>query len=401
MRLLLISLLLFPLLLFAQYGANIAISNNSFETHTGTADDGTSDTWTDWTLANQGVTGSFIDATTTAYSGSKAIKLNSGSSAQTRAMGPAFVVIGGKTYRTKAWTTGDGAGHDGLIRWYDMTNSAYVGGFSPTGVTGTSYVQVIRNITTPATCVSLKIYVFAPYQGLNRWSRFDLLSISQKLDSIYIATTGNDANQGTSASKIATLTEAFETRGAHAGGVFVTTAGTYNEEITIDSSFSRWISSGGEVNVTSVDFANKTCSVDYCIYKNIGTISNAGNVTILYTWCDSLATPALTSPTDLATGLSLTPTLDWNAVTRADSYFVKLSANPLLTSPLFDATTELTAYPVSGLSNSTIYYWSVAAKNEVDTSFWADTISFTTKALQSTMYKHHDVRRTRKMRRTF
>lgn len=82
-----------------------------------------------------------------------------------------------------------------------------------------------------------------------------------------------------------TLTEAFVTRGSHSGGTFITVAGTYAESITMDSSFTKWEASGGNVYVTQVNFNSVICTVDNCIYTNISTILNAENVTVDYSTC--------------------------------------------------------------------------------------------------------------------
>ncbi|MCW5980834.1 MAG: choice-of-anchor D domain-containing protein [Bryobacteraceae bacterium] len=70
--------------------------------------------------------------------------------------------------------------------------------------------------------------------------------------------------------------------------------------------------------------------------------------------------PTLLSPTQGATGVSLTPTLNWTgggAATSHDVYFGKASSPPLVTN------TTATSYAPSGLAAGTRYYWKVVAKN--------------------------------------
>lgn len=109
----------------------------------------------------------------------------------------------------------------------------------------------------------------------------DSVSARLKIDSLFVFASGNDSNADT----VLTLTEAFMKRGAHAGGVFITESGTYDETVMIDSSFAKWVAVGGAVEITAVDFNNVTCTVDNCIYENITTVSNASNVTIDYSVC--------------------------------------------------------------------------------------------------------------------
>lgn len=96
---------------------------------------------------------------------------------------------------------------------------------------------------------------------------------------------------------------------------------------------------------------------------------------------DTVTAPTGFSPSNGATGVSITPTLSWSAVTYADSYFVSLSENSDLNSALYDTTIAGTSLQTS-LSYNTKYYWLVGAKNAYDTTF-ADTLNFTTVALQT------------------
>ena len=81
-----------------------------------------------------------------------------------------------------------------------------------------------------------------------------------------------------------TLSEAFEIRGTHTGGNFITVAGTYDEAVVVDTlgggtSFTKWEASGA-ATVTSVNFNNVTATVDM-LNLTIGTAINDGNITYL------------------------------------------------------------------------------------------------------------------------
>ncbi len=89
--------------------------------------------------------------------------------------------------------------------------------------------------------------------------------------------------------------------------------------------------------------------------------------------------PALGTPANQATGIAINPTLTWNAATGATSYSLQVSTDPNFgTTVANQATITGTSYAVSGLLNSTKYYWRVNAANSGGTSAWSSAFSFTT-----------------------
>jgi hypothetical protein len=88
----------------------------------------------------------------------------------------------------------------------------------------------------------------------------------------------------------------------------------------------------------------------------------------------------LTAPTDAATGVSTSPTLDWEAASDAATYDVQVSTDAGFGSTVLDQTgvadTQLAA---SGLSNSTTYFWRVRGVNADGNGEWSSA-SFTTEA---------------------
>ncbi len=176
-------------------------SNAGFETYTGSQDDGVSDTFTGWT--SQGVndvSGDKIEAVSTSYNGSNAIKL-------TRTTGytsvrQAYTVVPGKTYRATVYSRGDGTRY-GSLGFYDATNSVYLpsGSTIITNNATTTYSKFTYDLTIPSTCVSLRIYLFSPasagsayYDNLSFKEVPNPLSVHGDSDGVVSTTSGARGN---------------------------------------------------------------------------------------------------------------------------------------------------------------------------------------------------------------
>ncbi|PWB67958.1 hypothetical protein C3F09_12555, partial [candidate division GN15 bacterium] len=89
--------------------------------------------------------------------------------------------------------------------------------------------------------------------------------------------------------------------------------------------------------------------------------------------------PTLVSPTNGATGIAIAPTLTWNASTGATSYRAQVSTVSDFATTVYDQSGLVTtSASVTGLLNSTLYYWRVNATNAQGTSDWSSVWSFTT-----------------------
>jgi hypothetical protein len=78
-----------------------------------------------------------------------------------------------------------------------------------------------------------------------------------------------------------------------------------------------------------------------------------------------LSRPVLVSPKSGATITTLTPTLQWNAVTGATSYDVYLGTTTTL---VLIGTTTATTFKPTGLQAGKLYYWKVVARNSSGTA---------------------------------
>jgi subtilisin family serine protease len=90
---------------------------------------------------------------------------------------------------------------------------------------------------------------------------------------------------------------------------------------------------------------------------------------------------SLSSPTNNATGVSISPTLHWSAYSGAVKYHLQVSGQPCLTTLIVnDTTITTTSKQVSNLSYSTSYYWRVRAKTSEGYQGWSAVWKFTTQA---------------------
>lgn len=258
----LILILLLPIFVFAQYGAT-EIVDGDCETP-GTV------VWVD-----NGTPVTNDTSSTQSHGGTYSRKIVPDAQYEGARQTPGILTTTG-VYRTVFWIYGDGA-----ARAFVRVNDGAAQNYSPLSVGAGGYAF-------PASWTKEAFY-FTYASGS---SYFDLLAgtgetsgtwylddvkINLVLDTLYTVSSRADESSNDTTK---TLTEAFETRGSHSGGYFITTTGTYSESITIDSSFTKWEASGGNVTVTSVDFNSVTCTVDLA-NLTITTKLNDENVTYL------------------------------------------------------------------------------------------------------------------------
>jgi hypothetical protein len=91
-------------------------------------------------------------------------------------------------------------------------------------------------------------------------------------------------------------------------------------------------------------------------------------------------TPALSSPDNGASGISITPTLRWIKSMDAETYRIQLAGDPSFTSPVFDQAgiTDTSFTLSSPLQNETQYFWRIRAVNAGGASDWSVVRNFTT-----------------------
>ena len=172
----------------------------------------------------------------------------------------------------------------------------------------------------------------------------------------------------------------FGLLGAGAPGSFTLLSPANNATgVSISTSVSWGISSGATsydvyfgtasqpplaTNTTSLSYTPGALSANTVYYWQV-VAKNAGGSTASAMWSFTTqgtapAAPVLISPANGAAGVSVTPTVNWNATAGATSYdvhFGTTSPPPLATN------TAGTSYTPETLSAGTVYYWQVVARN--------------------------------------
>ena len=136
------------------------VTNGGFETAAGTADDGTSDTFTGWT--NSGVNdgaGNKVESTLTAQAGSKAVLLTYGN-AQPYVYQD-LTLAANTTYVLTFYARGDGT-RQGSFRLQRPADSRWLCNPVDTGVTAAAWSLVTYEFTTPAGWTTVRLILYAP-----------------------------------------------------------------------------------------------------------------------------------------------------------------------------------------------------------------------------------------------
>jgi hypothetical protein len=109
---------------------------------------------------------------------------------------------------------------------------------------------------------------------------------------------------------------------------------------------------------------------------NLGADKNAE---VTFTVAAVPAAPVLSAPVNNAADIAINPSLQWNAVSGAETYRAQVSTDNAFTSTVIDdASLTVTNRALSGLSSSTTYFWRVNAANAAGTGAWSTVYSFTT-----------------------
>jgi len=137
----------------------LGLLNPSFETFAGTADDGLTDSFTNWTASGTDAS-NLCEASGTAFAGTYAAMftyVDGRPDIQSDNLG----VTAAETYRLRFWTRGDGT-EQGAYHVYDVANAADIIAITDTGVTSSDWDEVTKEFDAPAGCGTAYVRFYGP-----------------------------------------------------------------------------------------------------------------------------------------------------------------------------------------------------------------------------------------------
>jgi photosystem II stability/assembly factor-like uncharacterized protein len=162
-------------------------------------------------------------------------------------------------------------------------------------------------------------------------------------------------------------------------------ASKYHLQVSADPAFSTFILNDSSLAGTSkaVGPLSNGSTFYWRVRAGYSTgwsaFSGSWSFTTVATTPSAPSAPILTSPADGAAGVTVSPTLSWGASVGATSYRLQVSTgSTFTTTAVDDSTLASTSRQVGPLSNNTLYYWRVSAKNAGGVSAWSSSSSFTT-----------------------
>jgi len=159
-------------------------------------------------------------------------------------------------------------------------------------------------------------------------------------------------------------------------------ATTYELDVATDNSFTTDLQQFTGITDTSKSITGLTNSTIY--YWRVRAVNAGGNGewSAVRSFTTIIATPSqvtLVLPADAATGVPVAPTFTWDAESIATTYELDVATDNSFTTDLqqFTGITD-TSKSITGLANSTTYYWRVRAVNAGGNGTWSATRSFAT-----------------------
>jgi hypothetical protein len=162
----------------------------------------------------------------------------------------------------------------------------------------------------------------------------------------------------------------------------VSNASTYAIRVSTSTSFTTTVTSQTGVAGLSASVSGLAGGTTYYWEANATNGNGASSWSNIWSFTTVISTPGaptLALPSNNAVNQSTSPTLSWSTVAGAATYNVLVSTSTSFTTTVTSQTgaAGLSA-SVSGLANSTPYYWEVSATNAGGTSAWSSVWSFTT-----------------------
>ncbi len=159
-------------------------------------------------------------------------------------------------------------------------------------------------------------------------------------------------------------------------------ATSYTLQVSTSNTFSSY--AYNESGLTNLSQAVNGLSNWTTYYWRVSATNSYGNSGWSSIWSFTTigtppSAPTLAIPTNNSVDISVSPTLSWNSNIRTISYTLQVSTNSTFSNFVYNQSgLTSTSQLVTGLSNTTQYYWRVNATNNYGTSSWSSIWSFNT-----------------------
>jgi formylglycine-generating enzyme required for sulfatase activity/N-acetylneuraminic acid mutarotase len=162
----------------------------------------------------------------------------------------------------------------------------------------------------------------------------------------------------------------------------VSGATTYHVQVSANNVFSSIVAE--DSTLTSASKTISSLATGFVYYWRVQAKNANGTSAWSAAWSfttAALASPALVSPANGATGQSQALMFTWSAVSGATAYHLQVSADSLFAFVYADDSgLTSTSHPVLSIPPGVISYWRTQAENATGVSSWTTTWSFTTRA---------------------
>jgi hypothetical protein len=158
---------------------------------------------------------------------------------------------------------------------------------------------------------------------------------------------------------------------------------SYSVQVSSDSLFSILLNNEiAKDTLLQVTGLTKSTNYYWRVRSNDGT--SFSEWSIVWTFYTGPYPPMLSLPANNSINVALNPSLSWNSDTSAISYSLQVSSIINFSNLVYNQSGDKnTIRQISGLNNSTNYYWRVNSTNSFGTSAWSKVFQFTSINLSS------------------
>lgn len=166
----------------------------------------------------------------------------------------------------------------------------------------------------------------------------------------------------------------------------VPSATSYRVQVSTDPNFGTYIVNMVTGSTSQYSIPSGTLSYNTSYYWRVNATNSGGTSAYSAVWKFTTVTsvptaPTLILPVNNATGVSLTPLMDWSDVTNTDYYRLQISSSSTFNTTVLDVsniTVSQYNVPSGVLTGNSVYYWRVCGYNAGGQGTYSTAFKFTT-----------------------